>query len=109
MLVQLVEAVVGFLAAGADLVDVVLRDGGADHAAPSEEETGRDALEWGELDAHAAEARVDEFVHDRDEDDEGEGVEVVDDVVGDAAETHGGCLGSEVVDHLVVGEPYPSN
>ena len=87
-LLVLVETVVGVLAAVAELVDVVLGDGGGDHGGACAEEPGRDALDRREFEAHSAEARVDEAVHDGDEDDQGEGVEVVDDVVGDAAETH---------------------
>ena len=56
------------------------------------------------MDADPAEERVEYPVHDGDEDDQGEGVEVVDDIVGDAAEVHGCCLGGEVVEHLVVGQ-----
>lgn len=106
VLVQLLEAVIGLLPAGPFLVDVVLRHAGGDHGAARDEEPGGDALQRREVDPDPAEERVHDLVHDRDEDDEGERVQVVDDVVGDAVEAHGCRLRGQVVEHLVVREPY---
>lgn len=99
------ETAVGVFAAGAELVDIVLGDGGDDHAGAGDDETSSDTLQWGEVESHAAETGVDEAVEDGDEDDQGEGVEVVNDIVGHTIEFHGCGLGGEVVQHLVVGQP----
>lgn len=84
----------------------MLDDGGADHGEGGEHEAKGHALDGSEADVGFAEGRVQEVVHDGDEDDEGDGVEVGDDVVGDAVALHGGGLRGEVVVHLVVGEPW---
>lgn len=90
------------LATCAALVDVVLDDGGADHGERGEDEAEGNALDGRELDVGFAERRVEEVVDDGDEDDEGDGVQVGDEVVGDAVALHGGGLRGEVVVHLVV-------
>ena len=46
-----------------------------------------------------------DMIKDGDEDDECNGVEVVDDVVGDTSKFHGGRLRCQIVQHLVVGKP----
>lgn len=102
---RVVVARVHVLAAGAELVDVVLDDGGAYHGQGGEHEAEGHALDGGEADAGLAESRVQESIDDGDEDDEGDGVEVGDDVVGDAVERHGVGLRRQVAVHLVVGEP----
>lgn len=101
----LLETSVGVFAAGSELVDVVLGHSGDDHAGACDCETSSDTLQRCEVETHAAEAGVDEPVENGDEDDQGEGVEVVDNVVGDTVESHGRGLGCEVVQHLVVGQP----
>ena len=101
-----VLAAVHVLAADGGVVDVVLDDGCGDHCEGGEHEAEEHALDGGELDALLAEEGVEEVVDDGDEDDEGDGVEVSDDVVGDAVEGHGRGLGHEVVVHLVVGDPW---
>jgi len=59
----------------------------------------------GEVDSQTAETRVDEEIADRDEDDQSEGIQVGQDIIGKAVGLHGGSLGSQVVVKLVVGEP----
>lgn len=93
------------LAARAQFVNVVLGDAGGDHGGGGQGEPPGDLLQRREADAHAFEGRVDEDVADGDEDDESDGVDVVDEIVGGAVEFHGCGLGDEVVGHLVVGEP----
>ena len=73
-------------------VDILLEDGGPDHGCCAGEKPERDFLDGGEVDAHFPQARVDEAVDDRDQDDQSEGVEVGEDVVGDVVERHSGRL-----------------
>ncbi|CAG9978285.1 unnamed protein product [Clonostachys byssicola] len=91
-------------AVGVHLVDVVLHDGGGDHGEGGDDETSGHTLDGGGGDADPAEAGVEEVVEDGDHDDDGDGVEVLDDVVGDAVELHGAGLDGQVTGHLVVGE-----
>ena len=88
---------VGVAAALALLVDVVLDDAGPDHGRRGDKVADGDALERRRVEAHLAQGRVDEQVEQGDHDDEGEGVEVGQDVVGHAADLHGGGLRDEVV------------
>lgn len=101
-----VFAAVHEFAAHGGVVDVVLDDCCGDHGKGGEHEAEGHALDGCELDVLLAEEGVEEVVDDGYEDDEGDGVEVGDDVVGDAVEGHGGGLGDEVVVHLVVGDPW---
>lgn len=94
------------LAALAGRIDVVLDDSGADHGEGREQETECDTLDGRELDAGLAKCGVEEVVDNGDEDDERDGVQVGDDVVGDTVTLHGGGLGGQVVVHLVVRKPY---
>lgn len=64
---------------------------------PSHEKSSRDTFQRGEFDSPSTEEWVEEVVHDGDKDDEGEWVEVGDDVVGDTAQVHCCCLGGKVV------------
>ncbi len=50
-------------------------------------------LQGSEVDAGFPERWINDPVHDGDEEDEGDRIEVVDQVVGDAVEGHGGGLG----------------
>lgn len=75
------RGVVGVVSARAALVDIVLNNGGPDHGQGGGEETSEDTLEGTEIVTSAAEGRVDEVVADGDEDNESEGVEVLDDVI----------------------------
>ena len=94
------------LAALSGGVDVVLDDGGTDHGEGGEQETECDTLDGCELDAGLAERGVQEVVDNGDEDDERDGVQVGDDVVGDTVTLHSGGLGCQVAGHLVVRQPY---
>jgi len=96
-------------AARALLIDVVLDDCGGNHGEGSHGESDGHALDGGEADAGLAEGGVEEIVDNGDEDDEGDGVEIGDDIVGNTAEFHGGGLRRQVVVHLVVGDPIERN
>ena len=91
-------------AVGVHLVNVVLHDGGGDHGGGGDEEAKCHAADGGEGEADLAETGVEEVVDDGDHDDNGDGVEVLDNVVGDAVTLHGRGLDGQVAGHLVVGE-----
>lgn len=95
----------GSLATWRLLVDVVLNNGSPDHGKSTSQETKSDLLEGSEVDTGLAKSRVEEEIEDGDEDDKGEGVEVGDDLVGQAIDVHGGSLRDKVVGDLVVSEP----
>lgn len=104
VLARLAE-LVDVVAAGAHLVDVGLDDARGNHGEGRERETGGDLLDGAEVDAHLAEKGVHAKVHDGDDDDDEDGVELGDDVVGGGAQVHGVGLRDEVVGHLVVRQP----
>ena len=87
------------------LVDVSLYDRSPDHGHGAEEETDGDLLDRSESDAGLAESRVEEEVANGNEDDEREGIEVLEDIVGQAVELHRSSLRDQVVVELVVCEP----
>lgn len=104
-----VVARVHLVTAGTSLVDVVLDYCGGDHGKRGKQETERNALDWCEANASLAQRGVQELVDDGDEDDERDGVEVGDNVVGHTITGHGRSLGGQVVVHLVVGQPVQRN
>lgn len=95
---------VGVVAAGAHLVDVVLHDGRGNHGQGGDDETSCHTLDGGEGDAKLAETGVQKVVDEGNHDDDGDGVQVLDDIVGNSVKLHGGGLGGQVTGHLVVGE-----
>lgn len=97
-------AVVGVITAGRHLIDVVLHDGGGNHGEGGDDETSCHTLDGGEGDADLAETGVEKVIDEGDHDDDGDGVEVLDNIVGDTVELQGGGLGGEVTGHLIVGE-----
>jgi len=86
----------GTTVARAGAVDEVLNNGGVCKADGSEEETDRDASNRLELDLKLAEDGVDNDVQNRNEDDNGNGVEVLHQIVGHAVALHLASLGNEV-------------
>ena len=96
------------LAALASGVDVVLDDSGGNHSKRSKEETECNALNGSEPDVGFAESWIQEVVDNRDKNDERDGVEVGDEVVGHTVTCHSSGLRCQVVVHLVVGEPCVS-
>lgn len=99
---RLAPLVAGVHSAGGQLVNVVLHDGGGDHGGGGKEVADGHAADGRQVDADLAEAGVDDVVEDRDHNDNGDGVEVLDDVIGGAGELHGSGLSGEVTGHLVV-------
>jgi hypothetical protein len=92
-------------AAGRHLVDVPLDHARRNHSEGAERETGGDLLDGGEFDTRFSQTRVDEEVHDGDQDDDEDRVQLGYDIVGCFSEFHGIGLRNEIVGHLVVGEP----
>ena len=95
----------GVFVAGACAVDEVLDDGGVHHCERGDDETEGDAGDWAEGDVEAAQEGVDGGFKQRDEDDDGDGVEVLHEVVGDAVAGHLVCLRDEVGGELHVDDP----
>jgi len=87
------------------LIDVVLQDRGPEHTACDEEETEDDSVDWWERNAHLSEKWVDQAVHDGYEDNDGERIKVLHEVIWDAMRIHLFGLGHEVVRELVVAYP----
>lgn len=84
---------------------VCLNNCGPDHSGGAGEETSCDPLDWREFDACFAESGIYENVANGDQDDEGKRVQVGEDIVWHAMQSHGGGLGREIVVDLVVGQP----
>lgn len=95
----------GGLVAGAGAVDEFLDAGRVGHCEGAEEEAPGDARDGLELDADLAQGRVEELVADGDEDDDGDGVDVLHNVVWDAVQLHLPGLRDEIVEHLRVDDP----
>lgn len=103
--VNLARIAEGVAVARASLVDVVLDNGGVDHGKRGNPETGSDTVDRREVDPVLAEEREEELVHDRQEDDDGNGVEVLHQIVGDAVTSHLTGLSNEVVGEVAVDDP----
>lgn len=100
----------GFTISSMFSASAVFVDVGLDHARPyhgrsASVETTGDLLDGGKVDAGFAEGRIDEKIADRDENDERKWIQVGEDVVGEPVQFHDGCLRSQVVVELVVGNP----
>lgn len=91
--------------ARAQFVDVRLQDGSRNHGKGSHEETGADSLQRGEVEAHFAEEWVDTQVEDGNQNQNGQRVQVGDQIVGQTVKFHNGGLGGQIVVDLVVAEP----
>ena len=83
-------------------VDFVLDEGGVEHGEGGDPEAEDDSVDGREGDLSFAEVGVDETVDDGDEEDDGKGVEVLDQIVGDAVAGHLAGLGDEVAAELSV-------
>ena len=91
--------------AWAHLVDVVLKDTCIDHRNTDNDEASRDALDGAEVDALPAQEGVDVVVEDGDEDDDRDGVQVLDQIVRSAVDRHSGGHGAAVAVNLRVAGP----
>jgi len=83
----------------------LLKDGGIQHGESGDEETGVDTLDGGEVDSELPETGVDEVVENGDEDDDGDGVQVLDQIVGGSVQGHTGSDGTQVTIDLGVAQP----
>lgn len=86
------------------LVDEVLQDGSPDHGCCSEHEPAEN-LGDGSEGCISPNEWVQEVFADWNEDDKGDGVYGLEEVVGQAMELHGGALSDEVVKHVTIGGP----
>ena len=91
--------------AWAHFVDIMLKDTRVDHRSTNDHEASRHALDGTEVDAFPAKEGVNHIVEDGDEDDDRDGVQVLDQVVGSAVERHSGSHGTVVAINLGVAEP----
>lgn len=85
------------VAARVELVDVVLRHTCGDHSQTGHDESTSHALDGRKLDTSFAKSRVDEEVEDRDHDDNGDGVEILDQIVRGAVKIHSCRLRSQIL------------
>lgn len=76
----------GVVAAGREPVDVHLNDARGDHGHTGQREPKSDTLDRCKVDAGLAERWVNDEVHQWDKDDDTDGIEVLDNVVGDAVQ-----------------------
>lgn len=98
-------AVGGVVSAGGFDIDVMLDDRRDNHAERSKAKTSRYPLDRCEAPASPCHCRVDDLVADGNEDQQGKGVQVVDDIIWHSIQFHGTCLGRQIVGHLVVHKP----
>jgi hypothetical protein len=75
------------------------------HSHRSSEESGRNSLEWREIDSYFAQEWVEEHVKEGNKDDERERIKIVDDIVRDTVQFHSVGLRGQVVVDLVVCKP----
>lgn len=95
----------GHVVVGRAAVNFVLDDCREGHAEPREDEAPCDPGDGVHGETSFAEEGINNFVHDGDEDDDDDGVDVLHFVVGHAVELHGAGLGDEVGVQLVVDDP----
>jgi len=74
----------GCFVAGSSVVDEVLDDGSIGHGDCGKEEAPGDTSDGFEEDSDLAEKRIEAHVKDGNKDDDGDGVDVLHDIVGDA-------------------------
>jgi hypothetical protein len=74
------------------------------HGEGGDQETDCHTLDGGEGDTQLAETRVQKVINERNHDDDRDGVQVLNDIVGNTVENHGGGLSGEVTGHLVISQ-----
>jgi len=84
------------------LVHEVHQDTSVEHSETGNDESSKDTLDRGEVDTTAAEEGVDDVVENGDHDDNGDRVQVLDEIVGSAVKGHSGSDGTEVTIDLRV-------
>jgi len=95
----------GMSATGRSFIDIVLDDAGADHSHRAHPETGGNLLKGGETNAALPEEGVQDQIAERNEDDQGKGVQIGEDVVGNSVKRHGSSLRGQVVVDLIISDP----
>lgn len=95
----------GLAVAGAGGVDQVLDDGGVHHGEGGDDEAQGDTGDGAEGDLQTAHDRVDDRLEQGDEDDDGDRVKVLHQIVGDAVAVHLAGLGDKVTGELAVDDP----
>lgn len=86
------------------LVDVILDDTGGNHGQRGQCETSSDLLDRRKHNSCLAKTRIDNEVHDRNNDDDEDRVKLSNNIVRRRAEVHCAGLRYEIVKHLVVGQ-----
>ena len=82
------------------LIDEVLNDTGRHHGERRKCKSSSDLLDGREVDTSLAQTRVNKEVHDWDEDNDEDGVQLRDDIVRCLSEVHGVGLRHKIVGHL---------
>ena len=98
-------AVAGMRVARTGLVDVVLNNASVNHGEGCNPESGYDTVDRREWDLVLAECRHEPLVNNRQENDNGDGVEVLHEIVGNTVATHLTGLGDEVVGEVAIDDP----
>lgn len=103
--VVLVNAAVGLVSTWRLLIDVDLDNHGPNHGGGTDPEPDKDLLDRGEVEAALTEGGVEQGVADWNHNDKGEWIEVVQNIGWETVKLHGGGLGCQVTNGLVVGQP----
>jgi len=84
----------------------MLKDSRPGHGERTAQESSKDLLDGGEPDASLSEGWENKNITDGDENDQSEGIQIGQHVIGNTFQCHGGGLGSKVVVDLVVCDPF---
>lgn len=95
----------GLSVAGRGYIDDMLDDGSVHHGEGRDDETKGDTGDGAEGNVEAAENGVDNHLQEWDEDDDGDGIEVLHEIVGDTMAIHLFSLGDKVTRELAVYHP----
>jgi hypothetical protein len=82
-----------------------LNASGISHSCRCKHKAEEDTSDGAEVDSESAESGVDEQVHDGDKDNQRDGIDVLQEIVGDAVQLHFRGLRDKIVEHLVVADP----
>lgn len=82
----------------------MLHNSRGDHGQGGDQETNCHTLDGGERDTQLAETGVQKVINEGDHDDDRDRVQVLNNIVGNTVENHGGGLSGQVTGHLVVSQ-----